>query len=86
MYDKSLMQDLKEFKIGAYTIDDIQYRYENINKIVKNRTKEKMDFLKYMIEINVINNELYEELVSRVESDYKISNLYIMGMISELDL
>ena len=42
MYDKSLKHELQQFKINANNIYELQYRYQNIIKIISNRTKEKI--------------------------------------------
>ena len=85
LFDKILMQDLKDFKVGADNIYDLQYRYANIRKIIKNRTKEKMNLLKLFLDYKIINADDYNELFNRVQSDYKISYLYIMGFIPNLE-
>lgn len=85
LFDKILMQDLKDFKLGADNIYDLQYRYANIKKIIKNRTKEKMNLLKLFLDYKIINADDYNELFNRVQSDYKISHLYIMGFIPSLE-
>ena len=38
MYDIELKKELLEFKVGSDTIEDLQYRYEQIIKIIINRT------------------------------------------------
>ena len=56
-----------------------------INKIIANRTKEKMNLLKLLLDYKIINADDYNELFDRVQSDYKISYLYIMGLIPYLE-
>lgn len=85
MFDKFLLEDLKEFKLGADNIYDLQFRYANIRKIIKNRTKEKMNLLKLFLDYKIINTDDYNELFNRIQSDYKISYLYIMGFIPSLE-
>ena len=34
MYDIELKKELLEFKVGSDTIEDLQYRYEQIIKII----------------------------------------------------
>ena len=84
MYDKSLQMDLQEFKKGAENINDLQERYNNIRKIVRNRTKEKLNFLNYLQDNNIISRKMHQELLERVNFDLKISNLYIMGLVTHL--
>ena len=85
LFDKFLLEDLKEFKLGADNIYDLQFRYANIRKIIKNRTKEKMNLLKLFLDYKIINTDDYNELFNRIQSDYKISYLYIMGFIPSLE-
>lgn len=85
MFDKFLLEDLKKFKTGSENIYDLQYRYTNIRKIIKNRTKEKLNLLKLFLDYKIISADDYNELFNRVQSDYKISHLYIMGFIPSLE-
>lgn len=85
MFDKHLLQDLKDFKTGSESIYDLQYRYLDIRKIVKNRTKEKLNLLKLFLDYNIIDINFYNELFERVQSDYRNSYLYIMGLIPHLE-
>ena len=85
LFDKILIQDLKEFKLGADNIYDLQYRYANIRKNIKNRTKEKLNLLKLFLDYKIINTDDYNELFNRVQSDYKNSILYIMGLAPHLE-
>lgn len=85
LFDKHLLQDLKDFKTGSESIYDLQYRYSNIRKIVKNRTKEKLNLLKLFLDYNIIDINFYNELFERVQSDYKNSILYIVGLIPHLE-
>lgn len=85
LFDKHLLQDLKDFKTGSESIYDLQYRYSNIRKIVKNRTKEKLNLLKLFLDYNIIDINFYNELFERVQSDYKNSILYIMGLAPHLE-
>ena len=72
------MQDLKDFKIGVDNIYNLQFRYSEIIKVVKNRTQEKLNLLKLFLEYQIINKENYQELNARVEYDYQYACLYIM--------
>jgi intein/homing endonuclease len=86
LYDQSLLQDVKGFKQGAENFYEIEYRYKNINRIIENRTKEKMYFLNYILKHHIIDCNFYRELVNIVKSDYKISKLYVLGLISDYEL
>ena len=72
------MQDLKDFKIGVDNIYNLQFRYSEIIRVVKNRTQEKLNLLKLFLEYQIINEENYQELKARGEYDYKYACLYIM--------
>ncbi len=85
LFDKILMQDLKDFKLGVNNIYNLQFRYSEIIKVVKNRTQEKLNLLKLFLEYQIINKENYQELNARVEYDYKYAYLYIMGLIQNLE-
>ena len=78
LFDKILMQDLKDFKLGVNNIYNLQFRYSEIIKVVKNRTQEKLNLLKLFLEYQIINKENYQELNARVEYDYQYACLYIM--------
>ena len=79
MYDVILLEDLKSFKKGSDNIYELEYRYRNIIKIIKNRTKDKLYFLQLMQEYNVVDTNVYNELLVRVQSDYRLSFLYLIG-------
>lgn len=49
MYDLSLMEDLKEFKRGSKSIYELRFRYNNIFRIIKNRTIEKLNVLELLL-------------------------------------
>lgn len=82
MYDVCLMNDLKEFKKGSDNIYELQFRYETIYKIIRNRTREKVNILKLLLSHNIIDEEFYTELSERVRSDYNTSHLYLLGLVS----
>lgn len=84
VYDKSLKMDLQEFKISIDNIYALGEAYNNIRKIVKNRTKEKIIFLEYLFDSNIIDKDLQQELLGRVQNDFKLAQLYLMGIITQL--
>ena len=79
MYDPILLEDLKSFKTGTDNIYELQNRYRDIIKIIKNRTKDKLYFLQLMQEYNIVDTDVYNELLERVQYDYKLSFLYLIG-------
>lgn len=85
MYDKSLKADLQDFRLsGLDNIYTLGEEYNNIRKIVKNRTREKIDFLNYLTNNNIIDKDLQQELQERVQNDYKLAQLYLMGLVIQL--
>ena len=81
MYDPILLEDLKSFKTGTDNIYELQNRYRDIIKIIKNRTKNKLYFLQLMQEYNIVDTNVYNELLERVQSDYRLSFLYLIGRV-----
>ena len=81
MYDPILLEDLKSFKTGTDNIYELQNRYRDIIKIIKNRTKDKLYFLQLMQKYNVVNTDVYNQLLERVQSDYRLSFLYLIGRV-----
>ena len=81
MYDVILLEDLKSFKTGTDNIYELQNRYRDIIKIIKNRTKDKLYFLQLMQEYNIVDTDVYNELLERVQSDYRLSFLYLIGRV-----
>ena len=53
----------------------------NIIKIIKNRTKDKLYLLHLMKEYNFVDIDVYNELLKRVQYDYKSSLLYLIGRV-----
>ena len=86
MYDMSLYADVIGFKVGAENVYTINDRYDYINKVIKNRTKQKLWFLNYVLEKNIIDKKCYNRLKAIVEYDYKKSKLFVAGFISENQL
>lgn len=85
MYDKSLKADLQDFRLsGLDNIYTLGEEYNNIRKIVKNRTKEKTIFLEYLFDNNIIDKNLQQELQERVQNDYRLAQLYLMGLVIQL--
>ena len=81
MYDVILLEDLKSFKTGTDNIYELQNRYRDIIKIIKNRTKDKLYFLQLIQEYNIVDTNVYNELLERVQSDYRLSFLYLIGRV-----
>ena len=79
MYDPILLEDLKSFKTGTDNIYELQNRYRDIIKIIKNRTKDKLYLLHLMKEYNVVDTYVYNELLEIIQFDYRLSFLYLSG-------
>ena len=85
MYDKSLKADLQDFRLsGLDNIYTLGEEYNNIRKIVKNRTREKIDFLNYLTNNNIIDKDLQQELLGRVQNDFRLAQLYLMGLVIQV--
>lgn len=80
MYDMILREDLLNLNKGAYTIEDVNFRNTEMKKIIKCRTKDKIEFLKFLLSYNVIDDGFYQELLEKAKSDFKKSNLYLLGL------
>ena len=86
MYDVMLMEDVKNYKIGAHTYLDREERIKDIKKIITTRTKDKIWLLNYALKEKIINQQIYNECYDRAIYDFKISHLYIMGQITKYEL
>ena len=85
MYDKCLKADLQDFRLsGIDNIYTLGEEYNNIRKIVKNRTKEKTIFLEYLFDSNIIDKDLQQKLQERVQNDFRLAQLYLMGLVIQL--
>ena len=85
MYDKCLKADLQDFRLsGIDNIYTLGEEYNNIRKIVKNRTREKIDFLNYLTNNNIIDKDLQQELLGRVQNDFRLAQLYLMGLVIQV--
>lgn len=82
MYDMILREDLLNLNKGAYTIEDVNFRNTEMKKIIKCRTKDKIEFLNFLLSYNVIDYDFYQELLERAKNDFKKANLYLMGLCS----
>lgn len=80
MYDMILREDLLNLNKGAYTIEDVNFRNTEMKKIIKCRTQDKIEFLNFLLSYNVIDDGFYQELLERAKSDFKKSNLYLLGL------
>ena len=85
MFDRCLLEDLKDFKRGSDNIYELENRYEDIRKIIVNRTKEKINLLRLWLSYKIINDDMYNELIQRVKIDYETSCLYVLGFVTELE-
>lgn len=82
MFDLKLLEDVRTFKTGSDNIFELEERYAEIKKIIKNRTKEKIIFLNYVLESNIVDYDTYRKFLKIALSDYKESKLIIAGLIS----
>lgn len=86
MNDKILLEDLIAFQIGTGNINDYTYRTNNIKKIVKNRTTDKIWLLNNLLQNHIIDEEYYQQLITLVKNDYILSQYCILNIISASSL
>lgn len=86
MYDIILREDLINLNNGAYTVDDMEFRSTEMKKIIKCRTADKISLLNFLQTYNLIDNEYYQELLKRAESDFRKANLYLLGLCNSFML
>ena len=84
MFDIVLRDDLIEFRKGTGNINDVKDRYLNMKKIIVCRTRDKIYLIQLLLKNNIINKEYYEELYFRAENDYRLAQLYLMGLVIQL--
>ena len=81
-----LETDIKEYRKNITNTVYTQPYFDDIKKILNNRTNDKLYLLEYMITNNLIENNLYDELFQRVKSDYNLAYKCAMGLISVNEL
>ena len=84
MYDTDLKEDLLSLNKIYNAENQIFYRNEMF-KIIKCRTRDKIDLINFLLQNNVIDYDFYVELAERAKSDCRIANLYLMGFCSSLE-
>lgn len=84
MYDVILKNDLLNFR-KAENIDSLKFNRKEMQKIIKCRTRDKIDLVNFLLLYNAIDYECYKELLERTKSDFRKANLYLMGLCSSLE-
>ena len=81
-----MLNDLILYQKDTGNINDYKYRIRDIQKIVKNRTTDKMWFLNYLFNNKYIDREYYIYLKHIVENDYRLAKMCICNFISAVTL
>lgn len=79
MYDVILRNDLLNLN-KADNINDLSFNHKEMKKIIKCRTQDKISLINFLLSYNVIDGDYYQELLKRIQSDYKRANLYLLGL------
>lgn len=79
MYDVVLRDDLLNLN-KADNINNLTFNHKEMIKIIKNRTRDKISLINFLVSYNLIDDDCYRELLQRTENDYKKANLYLMGL------
>ena len=82
MYDRILREDLVKLKSGATNITINNYIYNEMRKLLKCRTEDKINLIEYLVSNNIIDKVYYNELYSIIESDFNKGKSYINGFCS----
>lgn len=79
MFDEEMRKDLLEMNKGVSDITTANYVRDNMRKIIKRRTREKIDLLNLLLQYNAIDIDCYTEMMQRAEYDYRKGQLYLIG-------
>lgn len=82
MYDRILKEDLVSLKSEATNITINNYIYNEMRKLLKCRTEDKISLIDYLFSNNIIDKVYYNELYSIIEDDFNNGQLYIRGFCS----
>ena len=80
MFDSILRDDLLTLRTGCYCSDDAIFRHNQMKKIIRCRTEDKINLLRYLLTNGIINKQIYNECLLRTEHDYRKANLYLINM------
>ena len=79
MYDTILKEDLISLKSEATNINVNNYIYDEMRKLLKCRTEDKISLINYLFSNNIIDDVFYNELYSIIEKDFNKGKIYING-------
>ena len=79
MYDRILKEDLVSLKSEATNITINNYIYNEMRKLLKCRTEDKISLIGYLFSNNIIDEVYYNELYSIIADDYNDGQQYIKG-------
>ena len=86
MYDLILLDDLRSYRHRLDNIYEINSRHKYMMKVIKCRTKDKLDHISWAYTENLINETQYNRFKEMIKSDYKNAMLYISGKLNITDL
>ena len=86
MYDLILLDDLRGYKHKLDNIYEVENRYKYMLKVIKCRTQDKFDYIKWAYAENLISETQYNRFEEMIKSDYKNAMLYISGKLNITDL
>ena len=73
MFDIILKNDLLNIN-RVDNINAINFNRKEMKKIIRCRTQDKIEFLKFLLSYNVIDGDFYQELLKRAKNDFKKAN------------
>lgn len=82
MFDRVLLEEIRDFRKGIDNIYVLKYKHNEINKIIENRTKDKIWFIQNMGAKVIADSHQYKNFMQMIKSDYIRSKLYINGLVS----
>lgn len=82
MYDIELREELLNFRKGIENINTLNYLNNEMKKIIRCRTKDKISLLNYLLNIDLIDIDTYTEFLQHTKSDFLLANKYVLGLCS----
>ena len=84
MFDRRLKNDIEECLSGSENCWQSEYKRQEAMMIIKNRTKEKLTLLEYLLTNTIISQDEYEHLLWITRKDQAESQLYLWGFVNQL--
>ena len=79
MYDVILRDDLLNIN-KSDNINNLTFNRKEMIEIIRCRTQDKISLINFLQKYNLIDNDYYQELLERTQSDYIKANLYLLGL------